>query len=79
MKTVFDANHPSRIYPRYSKGEQLLKSICPACKSNNVEVIIINEKRLLKRSSTCRECKTVWSMRTAHVPLRYKQDFYSKQ
>jgi transposase-like protein len=77
MKIITNAIlHPSKMYPRQTKGEQITKSTCPTCKSRNVEVVVISQKGMLKRTSTCLDCKTVWNMRTAPMKIRYEQEFY---
>jgi hypothetical protein len=78
MNIIFETQHPSRLYPRHTKGEQLLKSVCPVCKSHDIDIAVVVERGLLKRLSTCLNCNTTWSMRNAHVPLRYEQNFNNR-
>ena len=65
------------IYPRKVMNSYFIsKIICPACQSNNIELMVLAPELEFRRKSICKTCGTTWTPRFSDVPIRYKQEFY---
>lgn len=65
------------IYPRKVMNSCFIsKIICPACKSRDIELMVLAPELEFRRKSICKACGTMWTPRFSDVPIRYKQEFY---
>lgn len=63
--------HESIMYPKQINIKHYV-TICPSCKSTNIQVSILPPEQLHRRRCSCLDCGTTWDFRDK-IPVRYAQ------